>query len=365
MHRVEVEVAACPYAVLVGHDTISELGSHCRALELGSRVAVIVDRALQPNFAPKAINSLRDHGFDPLEIEFAGSDAAKNLTTAEEIFGRLIEAQLDRGSWVLALGGGVVGDMGGFVAATYLRGVDCVQVPTTVVAQVDASLGGKTGVNHRLGKNTIGAFHQPRLVFTDTASLRTLPTRERVAGMAEVIKHGIIRDEEMFAFLEQHLEAVIDMSIDPERLDWLIARNVALKAGVVASDERESGLRAILNYGHTIGHAIEAATEYRQYNHGEAVILGMAAAGEIACRMGLWPQTQRQRQDDLLERLGVPEGIGGVDAERIVERTHADKKRINGKIRMVLARQVGHAELFDDIDEATIRAGVEHIQGKY
>jgi len=365
MHRVEVEVAVCPYAVLVGHDTISELGSHCRALGLGGRVAVIVDRALQGNFAPKAIASLRDHGFDPLEIEFAGSDAAKNLTTAEEIFGRLIEAELDRGSWVLALGGGVVGDLGGFVAATYLRGVDCVQVPTTVVAQVDASLGGKTGVNHSLGKNTIGAFHQPRLVFTDTASLRTLPTRERVAGMAEVIKHGIIRDEEMFAFLEQHLEAVVDMSIEPERLDWLIARNVALKAGVVASDEREGGLRAILNYGHTIGHAIEAATEYRQYNHGEAVILGMAAAGQIACLMGLWPQTQQQRQDDLLERLGVPAGIGGVDAERIVERTRADKKRINGKTRMVLARQVGHAELVDDIDESTIRAGVEHIQGKY
>jgi len=240
-----------------------------------------------------------------------------------------------------------------------------VQVPTTVVAQVDASLGGKTAVNHRLGKNTIGAFHQPRLVFTDTSSLRSLPLRERVAGTAEMVKHGIIRDEELFVFLEQHLESFIDMSIEPERLDWLIARNVTLKAGVVSCDERESGLRGILNYGHTIGHAIEAATDYRQYNHGEAVILGMAAAGEIACHLGLWPEHERHRQDALLERLGVPAGIGRVDAALIVERTRADKKRIDGKTRMVLCRHLGQAELVEDIDDATIRIGVNHIQGKY
>ena len=364
MHRVEVEVATGSYAVLIGHDIISELGSHCRALELGSRVAVIADQALG-GFTPLAVGSLRDHGFDPVEIEFSGSDAAKNLTVAEEIFGRLIEAELDRGSWVMALGGGVVGDLGGFVAASYLRGIDCVQVPTTVVAQVDASLGGKTAVNHRLGKNTIGAFHQPRLVFTDTSSLRSLPLRERVAGTAEMVKHGIIRDEELFVFLEQHLESFIDMSIEPERLDWLIARNVTLKAGVVSCDERESGLRGILNYGHTIGHAIEAATDYRQYNHGEAVILGMAAAGEIACHLGLWPEHERHRQDALLERLGVPAGIGRVDAALIVERTRADKKRIDGKTRMVLCRHLGQAELVEDIDDATIRIGVNHIQGKY
>jgi len=365
MQRVEVELPVSPYAILVGHDITSQLGSHCSALGLGSRVAVILDQAVRSTVVPAAIASLRDHGFDPLEVEFSGSDAAKNLTTAEEIFGRLIEAQLDRGSWVLAVGGGVVGDLGGFVAASYLRGVDYVQVPTTVVAQVDASLGGKTAVNHRLGKNTIGTFHQPRLVFTDTESLRTLPTRERIAGLAEMIKHGIIRDEELFAFLEEHMEAVVDMSIDPERLDWLIARNVSLKASVVASDEKESGLRAILNYGHTIGHAIEAVTEYRQYNHGEAVILGMAAAGEISRQMGVWPPEQRRRQDELLERLGVPGGIGDIDAASIVERTRADKKRIAGKTRMILARQIGHAEVFDDIDEGTLRAGVEHIQATY
>jgi len=365
LHRIAVDLADNAYDVLVGHDIMAELGSHCNVLGLGSRVAVLVDKVLlTDSLGALAMDSLRTHGFNPLVIEFTGRDAAKNLTVAEDIFGRLIEAELDRGSWLLALGGGVVGDLGGFVAASYLRGVDWVQVPTTVVAQVDASVGGKTAVNHRLGKNTIGAFHQPRLVFTDTTSLRSLPQRERVAGMAEVVKHGIIRDAEMFEFLEQHLESVIDMSIEPERLDWLIARNVALKASVVSSDEKESGLRGILNYGHTIGHAIESATQY-QYNHGEAVILGMAAAGQIACHLGLWQQEHQQRQDALLERLGVPEGISRIDAQLIVERTRADKKRLNGKTRFVLGRQIGHVELIEDIDDSTIRIGVDYIQGKY
>ena len=365
MHRLDVEVPAGHYAVLVGHDIMAELGGHCREVGLGARVAVLIDRALRDDLAPVALTSLRDSGFAPIEIEFEGSDAAKNMAAAEEILGHLIEAELDRGSWVLNLGGGVVGDLGGFVAACYQRGIDFVQVPTTVVAQVDASVGGKTAVNHRLGKNMIGAFHQPRLVFIDTATLHSLPWRERVSGMAEVVKHGIIRDEEMFAFLEEHLEAVVDMSIEPDRLDWLIARNVALKAEVVAADPLEIGLRRILNYGHTIGHAIETVAGYCEYNHGEAVTLGMVAAGAIACHLGVWPQEQRQRQDALLERLGVPAGIGQIDADLIVERTRADKKRRDSKTRMALCRRIGEAVVLDDIDEATIRFGVDYIQDRY
>ena len=364
MQRLEVNAANGRYAVLVGHDIIDQVGSHCREAGLGGRVAVLVDRALRDELAPAALASLREGGFETLPVEFTGSDAAKTLSAAEEIIGRLIEADLDRGSWVLALGGGVVGDLAGFVAACYQRGIDFVQVPTTIVAQVDASVGGKTAVNHRLGKNMIGAFHQPRLVFIDTASLRSLPLRERVSGMAEVVKHGIIRDEEMFEFLEEHLEAVVDMSIEADRLDWLIARNIALKAEVVAADPLETGLRKILNYGHTIGHAIEAVAAYEAYNHGEAVILGMVAAGAIAVHEGVWPLEQRQRQDTLLERLGVPAGIGRFDADHIVERTRADKKRRDGKTRMVLCSRIGQAELFDDVDEATIRVGVDYLQGR-
>ena len=246
-----------------------------------------------------------------------GARRLRTCSGAEEIFTQMIAAGFDRGDWVVALGGGVVGDMAGFVASTYLRGVPYVQVPTTIVAQVDSSIGGKTGVNHALGKNLIGTFHQPRLVLADTNALHSLPRRERVAGMAEVVKHGLIRDAALFAFLEEHLEEVVDMALAPETLDWLIGRNVEIKAEVVAADEKEQGLRAILNYGHTIGHAIEAATDYSRYRHGEAIILGLIAAGEIACHEGFWPEEERQRQDALLERLGVPEGIsrggGGAD----------------------------------------------------
>ena len=258
--------------------------------------------------------------------------------------------------------GGVVGDMAGFVAATYLRGVPYVQVPTTILAQVDSSIGGKTGVNHALGKNLIGAFHQPRLVLIDTAVLRSLPRREVVVGMAEVVKHALIRDAALFAFLEEHLEEVVDMTLAPETLDWLIGRNVEIKAEVVAADEKEQGLRAILNYGHTIGQAIEAATDYGRYRHGEAVILGLIAAGEIACREGFWPEAERQRQDALLGRLGVPGGLAEVEAERILARTKADKKRVDGRLRFVLGRRIGEVEIVEGITDATVREAIKYAQ---
>ena len=271
-------------------------------------MALVSDEAVATRYLEPATASLRAAGFQVLEVVYAGGEGMKNLAGAEGILAKMIEAEFDRSAWITALGGGVVGDMAGFVAATYLRGIPYVQVPTTIVAQVDSSIGGKTGVNHALGKNLIGAFHQPRLVLVDTDALRSLPGREAVAGMAEVVKHALIRDEELFSFLEDRLEEVVAMQLDAETLDWLIARNVEIKAAVVSADEREGGLRAILNYGHTIGHAIEAATDYGRYKHGEAVILGLIGAGEIARREGTWTEEERRRQDALLERLGVPGG---------------------------------------------------------
>lgn len=365
MQTIEVGLDERSYSVLIGHGILSQLGESCQALKLGRQVAVITDEAVAGHYLEATVTSLKKAGYETLEILFPGGDAGKNLTRAEEIFGRLIEAELDRSAWILALGGGVVGDMAGFVAATYLRGIPFVQVPTTIVAQVDASVGGKTAVNHRLGKNLIGAFHQPRLVLIDTDVLGSLPRRELVGGLGEVVKHAVIGDAELFAFLEENLDEIVALELEPEKLDWLIARNVRIKARVVEADERESGLRAILNYGHTIGHAVEAATGYQRYRHGEGVMLGMVGAGEIAVLQGLWEESERRRQDDLLRRLELPSGLKEVSTERIVERTRADKKRVGGKLRFVLGRRIGQVEIVDGIGEELVRRAVEYVQENF
>ena len=364
MKTIEVNVATGDYPVHVGHGVLAAVGDCCAELGMGHRVAVIADAEVQ-TYRDAVLGSLEHSGFAPVPISFRGGDGAKNLDTVEAVIGQMIEAELDRGAWVAAVGGGVVGDLAGFVAATFLRGVKFVQIPTTIVAQVDASIGGKTGVNHPLGKNTIGAFHQPSMVYIDTDALRSLPRRELVAGMAEVVKHAVIRDAELFGYLEQNLESLLAMEIDPSALDKLISQNVRIKVDVVREDEREDGLRAILNYGHTIGHAIEASTNYETYRHGEAVILGMIGAGEIAVRKELWPEFERGRQDELLRRLGVPPGLSNVSVDLIVERTKADKKRVDGRPRFVLGQRIGSVEIVDGIDDRTIRDAVEYVQSTY
>ena len=365
MHRIDLALTEATYPIFVGHDILGELGGHCRDLSLGRQMALITDESVAEHYLQPVAESLRSAGFQVLEVVYAGGEESKNLLEVEGIFAQMIKAEFDRGTWIAALGGGEVGDMAGFVAATYLRGVPYVQVPTTIVAQVDSSIGGKTGVNHALGKNLIGAFHQPHLVFIDTSALRSLPRRELVSGMAEVVKHALIRDEELFAFLEDRLEEVVAMELDPETLDWLIARNVGIKAEVVTADEKEGGVRAILNYGHTIGHAIESATEYGRYKHGEAVILGLIGAGEIARREELWPEQERRRQDALLERLGVPGGLASVATERILARTKTDKKRVNGKSRLILGRRIGEVEIVEGVGDETVRSGIEYVQQRY
>ena len=365
METTEVATKDRAYQVVVGHDIMDSLGERCRQLQFGAQVAVITDRSVGATYLERVVGGLRKAGYKAVPILFPGGDGAKNLVEAEKIFATMIEAEMDRSSWVVALGGGVVGDMAGFVAATFQRGIPFVQVPTTIVAQVDASIGGKTAVNHALGKNLIGSFHQPHMVLADTSALRSLPVPEMVAGMAEVVKHAIIRDADLFAFLEENLEAAVSLRLAPEAIDWLISRNVRIKVAVVSEDEREAGLRAILNYGHTVGHAIEAATDYRQYRHGEGVILGMIAAGHIAVTHGFWSAAERQRQDALLQRLGIPGGIGQVSVQAIVERTRADKKRVAGKTRLILGREIGRVEIVDHLGEDELREGVDYLQDTY
>jgi 3-dehydroquinate synthase len=272
----------------------------------------------------------------------------KSIQSVTKVYDQMLEAGMSRRTCVIAFGGGVVGDLAGFVAATFLRGVNFVQVPTTVVAMVDSSVGGKTGVDHPLGKNLIGAFYQPRLVAIDTHYLSTLDSHNRTGGFAEVIKYGVIYDAEFFRFLEENIAEALELK--PDSLRYVIARSCEIKAEVVSADEFEGGLRAILNYGHTFAHAIESVGEYaeRQF-HGQAVAIGMVAAAELAVRMGIFDVQSRNRIESLISNCGLPSRIPAkLDSERILDRMKTDKKVADGQVRFILPRRIGEVELRDD-----------------
>ncbi len=287
----------------------------------------------------------------------------KTPASLQKIYDIALENRLERSSTILALGGGVIGDMAGFAAATWLRGINFVQVPTTLLAMVDASIGGKTGVNHPHGKNLIGAFHQPKLVLIDPQVLKTLPAREFRAGMAEVIKYGIIWDAELFEKLEQSQRLDQLRYLRDELLQEILIRSCQAKAHVVSKDEKESGLRAILNYGHTIGHAVESLTGYKVVNHGEAVAIGMVAAGQIAVALGMWDQAASDRQLALIEKTGLPIKLPeGLDIDAIVENLQTDKKVQDGRVRFILPTQIGTVTIFDEVPADVIRQVLRDMQ---
>lgn len=300
----------------------------------------------------RAVGKLVRRGIGPQDASklhlFDDAEAAKNLRTVESLARGLTRAGADRKSLLVAVGGGVVGDVAGFVAATYLRGIALVQIPTTVVAQVDSSIGGKTGVNLPEGKNLVGAFYPPRLVLTDPEVLRTLPEREFRGGLAEVIKHASIADEPMFSYLEKNLDKV--KRRDARALEELIPRNVRIKAGVVSRDERESGLREILNFGHTFAHALESVTKYRRYQHGEAVAWGMMAAALLGHEVGVTPAEDVSRIVALVRRLGPLPAWPGVSAASLIEAMRSDKKARGGKLRFVLLPRIGKAGTYDSVE---------------
>src|SRR5262245_31089173 len=276
MRVVNVELAERSYPILIGRGLLARLGRECRKLSLGERCAIITDGNVGPRYAKTAAQRLRKAGFEPVVVTVPPGETSKRWDVVQQCYDRLAAHRLERQSFVVALGGGVVGDLAGFVAATYLRGIVFVQVPTTLLAQVDSSVGGKVGINLKAGKNLVGAFHQPRLVLCDLDTLRTLPAREFRSGLGEVIKYGVICDAELFAKLEREMPKILKMV--PAVLTEIVARCCEIKAEVVREDETESGLRAILNFGHTIGHAIENSVGYGRYLHGEAIAIGQVAA---------------------------------------------------------------------------------------
>jgi 3-dehydroquinate synthase len=341
MRVVKVRLGARSYSILVAAGLLSRTGAECRKLSLGERCAVITDRNVEPLFGARVLTSLRSSGFSPVLITVAAGEKAKSLDQAKRCYDHLAAHRLERKSFIVALGGGVVGDLAGFVAGTYLRGIPFVQVPTTLLAQVDSSVGGKVGVNLKAGKNLVGAFHQPGLVLCDLETLRTLPEREFRAGLAEVIKYGVIYDAALFRRLERDLGKLVALS--PDVLSSIIARCCQIKAAIVAQDETETGLRAILNFGHTIGHAIENSVGYGNYLHGEAIAIGQAAAAQLSEAVLGLPGKDAVRITNLLFAAGLPTGIrlGPAQRERLLRAMRLDKKVSSGEVKFVLTERIG------------------------
>jgi 3-dehydroquinate synthase len=331
-------------------------GQPDRPLKLGRKVLLVSNPVVAKHYAATAIASLKNAEFDVEQCTLPAGERYKTLNSIQKIHNAALAQRLERSSTIVALGGGVIGDMAGFAAASWLRGINVVQVPTSLLAMVDASIGGKTGVNHPSGKNLIGAFHQPRLVLIDPDVLRTLPAREWRAGMAEVIKYGIIWDADLFNQLEQAKRLDQLRYVEPELVTTILAKSCQAKADVVSQDEKEGGLRAILNYGHTIGHAVESLTGYRVVNHGEAVAIGMVAAGQIAAEMGLWDTVSAERQRLLLQKTGLPVTLpDGIDIEAIVTALQVDKKVQDGKVRFILPTEIGKVLITDEVPSDIIR----------
>ena len=351
MQTLNVALGERSYPIHVGSGLLTD-PRWFAALAPARRAAVVTNTTVGPLYLARLRQTLEALGIACVEIVIPDGEAFKNWETLHRIFDALLAHRCERSTPILALGGGVVGDIAGFAAATYQRGVPFYQVPTTLLAQVDSSVGGKTAINHPLGKNMIGAFYQPGAVIADTDTLGTLPERELKAGMAEVIKYGLIRDAEFFDWLEANMERLL--ARDDEMLGFAIVRSCANKAQIVAADEREAGVRALLNLGHTFGHAIETGLGYGEWLHGEAVAAGAVLAAEVSARLGLLPREHLERLVALYRRAGLPTRAPDLGTERYLALMGHDKKVQEGKIRFVLLKRIGEAFVSADVPQAVL-----------
>jgi len=355
MQTLTVELGDRSYPIYIGTGVLSDKNLFTSAIR-GNRVAIVTNETVGPLYLDKVKDLLS--GFDILEIVLPDGEQYKTLEYLNKIFDALLQANCNRDVTLIALGGGVIGDMTGFAAATYQRGVDFIQVPTTLLSQVDSSVGGKTGVNHTLGKNMIGSFYQPRAVFIDIDTLDTLPDKELSAGLAEVIKYGLIIDAEFFDWLENHIDDLVRR--DKAALERAILVSCQIKAEVVAKDERESGVRALLNLGHTFGHAIESGLGYGTWLHGEAVAAGMVMAADLSQRMGWISATDVDRVRKLLSRANLPVmGPSELEADAYLDLMAVDKKVQQGKMRFVLLKSIGDSVVTADVDPRQLRKTLE------
>ena len=353
MASIRVALEERSYDIEVGAGLIGDPARY-RPHLAGRKAALVTSTVIAPLYLERVARALLDAGTEVIEVVLPDGEAHKTWQTLNLVFDALLSARCDRHTTIVALGGGVVGDVAGFAAAVYQRGIPFIQVPTTLLAQVDSSVGGKTAVNHPLGKNMIGAFHQPRTVLADIQTLETLPERELRAGLAEVIKHGVIRDPVFFDWLERNLDRLLRR--EPDALIHAVLRSCEIKADVVGQDERETGLRAILNFGHTFGHAIESGLGYGEWVHGEAVGAGMVMAADLSARIGMISRTEAARIRDLVGRAGLPtKGPASLSATQYLDLMAVDKKAAAGKIRFVLLDKLGSATVRGDIPGSVVR----------
>lgn len=353
MNIINVGLGDRSYPIKVGANALDNIGESAVDAGFASPVAVITDDTVAPLYAETVQSSLQQAGFESCTITIPAGEPYKNLNTLSTIYDEMVEHRIERTSGVITLGGGVVGDMGGYAAASYMRGIPFIQVPTTLLAQVDAAVGGKVGIDHKKGKNLIGAFYQPKAVIIDTLTLKTLPERQIRAGLAEVIKHGIIRDRELFDTVSQSLDTIF--AIDTATYQKLIPWNCQIKADVVEQDEREGGLRAILNFGHTIGHAIEAVAGYDVYLHGEAIAIGMLAEAQLGAKLGITPNDAVDEIHEIFKQAKYPLAKPEIRSEDLIHSMYMDKKVSKGTLRFALPTKIGDTVIHSLDDVAPIR----------
>ncbi|WP_320676751.1 3-dehydroquinate synthase [Prochlorococcus sp. MIT 1300] len=363
--RISVPLEKNPYEIIIGNGSLKGIGEELTkaGFTSGQKVLVVSNPEVAEAYGKICMQSLEKHGFAAKLLEIKAGEKYKTPQSIQKIHDAAFENKLERGSLMIALGGGVVGDMTGFAAATWLRGIAVVQIPTTLLAMVDAAIGGKTGVNHPCGKNLIGAFHQPKLVLIDPYTLNTLPEREFRAGIAEVIKYGVIGDPQLFERLELLSNFTKLDELEVQELEEIIERSAATKAKVVASDETEKGNRAILNYGHTFGHVVETLCGYGTWIHGEAVAIGMIAVGELAVQVNSWSRSEADRQAKLIKKVGLPFNWPNLNPQEVIETLRTDKKVQNGKIRLIMPKKIGEVEIVEEINYEQLLKCLDSIKG--
>lgn len=363
IETLHVPMGERSYDIFIGDGAISHAGSLIKDILKAPRAIIVTDENVAPNWLEPLKTSLNDADIKTREIILPPGEHTKSVSHLEQLLDNLLENNIDRKTTLIALGGGVIGDLTGFAAAVVMRGVDFVQVPTTLLSQVDSSVGGKTGIDTRFGKNLIGAFHQPRAVITDTSTLDTLPMRERLCGYAEVIKYGVINDREFYDWLIENGQKVLDGN--PSARREAVRRSCANKAEIVAADEREQGLRALLNLGHTFGHALEAQIGFEdKLKHGEAVAIGMIMALELSVRLAMASETDRDSLRDHLKTVGLPVDLkelagGNWTADALLDHMGRDKKTQDGKLTFILARAIGNSFVANDVDNNAVKGILE------
>jgi 3-dehydroquinate synthase len=340
MRKVTVELGDRSYDIVIGSGILSGIGDSLRQFRFSPNVAIVSNPTVYALYGPQVMLSLKDAGFSCFAVIIPDGEEYKDYNWTYHILTELMKQGLDRNSCVVALGGGVIGDITGFAASTYMRGIHFVQIPTTLLAQVDSSVGGKTGVNHSLGKNMIGTFYQPRLVWLDVNTLSTLRERDFIGGMADVIKYGIIHDAEFFEYLVKKREDILDL--DGRTLVHITRRSCEIKAEIVSHDERETGQRAILNFGHNIGHSVETETRYQQFTHGEAVGLGICLESRLSEALGILNPAETRRITELIAAYGLPVSLPqGMDSTRLLAHMKLDKKTVAGEMTFILPKRIG------------------------